>query len=354
MQQCTRHCNAVVGHTFLITAILEESNLFFKSLGIRGKKKLAEELTLTFEQYNGFLENLSKSKTLFTELEEIEENVRQIQEDIISSREKMATIQENAGQFLAQIETHENQSDAHSKAVVSILEGAQTLVNSIQKYEVEAEEKRLGIETFSRNIDEYKNRISSLESRAKAIVEKEKTISELIRSAEQALNLKSAEGISAAFASQYEKASCRKIAIFWLSASSLFVIAAIGITIWLVLGDCNIESNFGISAIIARIVAVAITVTAATFCAKQYVKQKNIAEDHAYKAVLSKSIIAFTDKLKEKSGDNSNIVAEYLQQVLAEIHQDPLRQRNAKEEQIPDVVTDDLLLKIIETIRKHS
>ena len=333
IQQCANQVNSLIDNTLMVSGILEETNLFLKSLGIQSKRKLTETLSQTFDQYKSFLENIAESDTRFSELGETDKQVRKIQADTIAINGVVVNIKEKADQFLVEIEKLQDVSKFHSQDIEKILEGAKLLVDSIRKYEEEAEEKRLSIETFSKNIDEYKKSISGLENRAKAIVEKDKTINELIQSAEKALNLRSAEGISAAFASQYVQASSWKIATFWLSVSFLFVVMAIGGIVWLAWGDYNFNS-YGISLIIARIVAVAITVTAATFCAKQYIKQKNIAEDYAYKAVLSKSIIAFTDKLNEKSGRNPEIVAEYLQKVLAEIHQDPLRQRNTKEEQV--------------------
>ncbi|MDR0835675.1 MAG: hypothetical protein LBN11_03720 [Tannerella sp.] len=126
---------------------------------------------------------------------------------------------------------------------------------------------------------------------------------------------------------------------------------AILITIWIASSNIDVD-NHGISLIIARIVAVAITVTGATFCAKQYVKQKNIAEDYAYKAVLAKSIIAFADKLKEKGDENSDIVADYLKKVLNEIHQDPLRQRNIKDESVPVITTSDMFSQLLQVAKE--
>ena len=350
-QQCVSQFNALIVQTFAVSAILEESNLFLKSLGIRGKKKLTDVLAQTFDQYNGFLNDLSESKQCFSELSDIDEQVRQMQENMENVKTDIVKIQEEASQFLTQIASHQEKSSADYQKVTKIAEGAESLVNSIRTYEEEAEEKRLGIETFSRNIDDYKKRISDLENKANAIIEKEKKINDLIQSAEHALNLRSAEGISAAFASQYETASSWKIATLWLSASFVFIAVAVGFVVWLALGHFDIDSH-GISSIIARIVAVAIVVTAATFCAKQYIKQKNIAEDYAYKAVLSKSIIAFTDKLKEKSAGDSTIVAEYLEKVLEEIHQDPLRQRNTKEEHVPVIATSDLLSTLPDLLKK--
>ena len=133
--------------------------------------------------------------------------------------------------------------------------------------------------------------------------------------------------------------------------ASLFILAALALTVWIVSGKW-IEHPDAISSIIGRVVAVAISITGATFCAKQYVKQKNILEDYAYKSVLSKSIIAFTEEIKKR---DSTKVADYLTQVLGEIHQDPLRQREKQEEKENGVNTPDLvdrLTKIIEVFSK--
>lgn len=66
-----------------------------------------------------------------------------------------------------------------------------------------------------------------------------------------------------------------------------------------------------------------LTLTGAMFCARQYVKQKNIIEDYAYKTVLAKSIVAFSEEFKGKEQ-----YSQYIETVLREIHQDPLRQRS--------------------------
>ena len=74
-----------------------------------------------------------------------------------------------------------------------------------------------------------------------------------------------------------------------------------------------------------------IAISGAAFCANQFIKQKNIAEDYGYKAVLSKSIIAFANYIKETDETpNKEKVSEYLTTVLEEIHKDPLRERKTK------------------------
>ncbi|UOU99856.1 hypothetical protein MUU74_07860 [Chryseobacterium daecheongense] len=81
----------------------------------------------------------------------------------------------------------------------------ETIKTNVVSIEQEVDAKKLNVNTFSENIEDYKSSIGELEKKGKAIIEKDKTINALIEQAEKALNLKSAEGISAAFSSQYGK-----------------------------------------------------------------------------------------------------------------------------------------------------
>ena len=90
-----------------------------------------------------------------------------------------------------------------------------------------------------------------------------------------------------------------------------------------------------------------LTLLAAMFCSNQYVKQKNIIEDYAYKTVLAKSIIAFSEELRVKEPEK---YAEYLSTVLKEIHKDPLRKRGKDKDDITSRGAIGLVEKIIEII----
>lgn len=345
IQSCVQQINTTIMQTFAVVAILEEVNLYLKSLGISSKRKLTAKLTDTLDEYQKIVEEISSKKGLMEALGPIDESVQQVQKDVIESQENIANLKESADDSISEITSILENTKKLFQNVTKINEDAKKLLESIKEYEEDAETKRLGINTFSQNIEEYKTTITGLENRAKAIVAKETIIKGLIQSAEEALNLKSAEGISAAFATQYNTANSRFVLGGWILGATVCILGAIFITIWIASGKIDIDSH-GISLITARIVAVAITVTGATFCAKQYIKQKNIAEDYAYKAVLAKSIIAFADKLKEKGDENSDIVAEYLKKVLDEIHQDPLRQRNIKDESVPATTTSEMLSQL--------
>ena len=126
----------------------------------------------------------------------------------------------------------------------------------------------------------------------------------------------------------------------------LFLLLSLAATIWILTGY-GIDKPDEIASILGRIVAVGITIAGATFCASQYQKQTSIAEDYAYKAVLSKSILAFSDEIKKR---NDTQVTEYLTKVLTEIHKDPQRSRSTKNNFANKFNINSLLEKLIDKI----
>ena len=201
-------------------------------------------------------------------------------------------------------------------------------INEIDKLEREASNKRNAIDVFEKNIKEYKGQIDNLQERAMYVVESKNEIEQIREQAKQALSLTSTVGISAALSDQYKKASNKAITIYWIIASSVFLLLALSVSIWIVLGWGIVDSESW-TQLIGRIVIITILISAATFCARQYVKQKNLIEDYAYKLTLAKSIIAFKDEIQKV---DPNLVSDYLTSVLKEIHQDPLRIRVKQKE----------------------
>lgn len=204
-----------------------------------------------------------------------------------------------------------------------ILENEERL-NEMKTLHDSTEEKRLSISTFASNIDEYKLRIDKLEKQLVHLIDRKNEVNSLITSAKEALKMGSTVGISSAFAAQYDNANNGHKKNWWIFGSVLFLLSAISLTIWIVSDTANSEK---LGVVIGRIVAVGISIAGAVFCAKQYVKQKHIAEDYAYKAVLSKSIVAFTEEIGAASDNPDQHIGNYLNKVLTEIHKDPLRER---------------------------
>src|SRR5690606_3262641 len=150
--------------------------------------------------------------------------------------------------------------------------------------------------------------------------------------AEKALELRETEGIAAAYSSRLAKISESKNKRNWLYGALGFVVFTLLFGYLLTGGQffgTGFKETNNIGIIIGRIVLTAIGVSGAVFCAKRFVVLRNLEEDYEYKVVLTKSILAFANKIKDINEDK---VAEYLTQVLNELHQDPLRERKGKNE----------------------
>jgi uncharacterized coiled-coil DUF342 family protein len=179
-----------------------------------------------------------------------------------------------------------------------------------------------------------------------------KEVAELIEKARQALQYTTAAGMSAAFQEQYDKTNNRWSKIGWLVAAAVFLILTIAIGAWIVTGwGIAEERSTQIYSLIGRLSMVPFTILAAIFCANQYVKQKNLAEDYAYKAVLTKSIVAFSDELRE---NDEKGYSEYISTVLKEIHQDPLRKRGKEKDEITIKETTGILGKALDIIQSFT
>ena len=278
------------------------------------KKELAELAKLKSEHVD-FNNGYRKVKDQFIEIEDAQNDL----EELIDTIEKTK----------ANIDQNKVDSDAKIAAIQSKLQEANNIQKTLAEVEAGIGAKKEQIDTFYSKIEEYKRSIDALENQIKTIIKKDEIISDLINKAETALNLRSAEGISAAFSAQYGKASDGKLKRGWIWGAVVFLIVAILLTVWIVTGKW-IDSPDSFSSIVGRIVAVAISITGATFCAKQYTNQKKIEEDYAYKATLSKSIVAFKGEI-EKGEEGKKQVSEYLTRVLNEIHKDPLRYGDSKE-----------------------
>lgn len=330
------HPNAAAFAQAIFTGIMNLSDIVDNA-------KLQERLK-GFGNYAVELKELSKIKKAYLTLVKDIEKARELYSKSETVYNDLNTLSENLSAKLKDLETEKVKTD-------KISSDTKLVFDNISKSEQDIENKKVRITAFHANIEEHQKTITELQLKAQEIIDKEETINNLINQAEKALNLKSAEGISAAFSSYLTSSNEKKNLRNWMIGASLFILAALALTVWIVSGKW-IEHPDAISSIIGRVVAVAISITGATFCAKQYVKQKNILEDYAYKSVLSKSIIAFTEEIKKR---DSTKVADYLTQVLGEIHQDPLRQREKQEEKENGVNTPDLvdrLTRIIEVFSK--
>ena len=150
----------------------------------------------------------------------------------------------------------------------------------------------------------------------------------LINEAKAALNYKNAEGLSAAFSEQLKETKSKKNTIGWLVGAIIFLGITILIGVWIITGwwidtTASTENQMLLN-LIGRLSMIPLTITGSIFCANQYTKQKNLIEDYAYKTTIARSMVAFSEELRNKDPER---YAEYISTILKEIHQDPLRKR---------------------------
>ena len=290
------------------------SGLFNLQIGQSDYQTEIQELGKLKKKYKQLIKELEDSKETYDYLKGKSNEADELVEKITANKE-------SSGTNLAEIVGLKSKSDEE-------LETINSLVATVKEANTDAESKKLNIDTFATNIEDYKKQIADLESRATTVIGKDKEIKELIESAKKALNLKTAEGISAAIATQYEESKKPYLVGWWSFGAILFFLLAIGITVWIISGY-KIPETDSWNSIVGRVVAIGVAISAATFCARQYIKQKNIIEDYAYKMTLAKSIVAFTEEIKKS---DKNQVAPYLTKVLDEIHKDPLRARTKPKE----------------------
>jgi len=253
------------------------------------------------DAYHGNLkERLSQLESEEGRLQKLIEEIEEKNEKINSLLDKFAKQSVEIESLLTDSRSHEEIIDSFSKKVI--------------QREDQLKEQEHRTEKFNEALAQYKY-----------IQEKYlEEASELIESAKIALEYKTAEGLSAAFTEKYNESKNDGSTKGWIIASALFLIAAIGIGIWTVS-----EKDLEIEAIVARVSLIPMLIAGAWFGASQYIKQKNLAEDYAYKSVLTKSMVGFSEQL---SGDKrkGEEYTHYIKSVLNEIHNDPLRRHGIK------------------------
>lgn len=236
---------------------------------------------------------------------------------------------EKAQNRINTLSTQAEESSTNINKKQESIEASESTINEfvkeIKSRSKELEEQSAQTKAYEQKLNEFTNRHNSSLSDAES----------LINSAREALQYSTAKGMSEAFQTQYNAAKNGWVIFGWISGAIIFVILTIAIGVWIVVGSEQSTSANGINitSLIGRISMIPLTLTGAMFCARQYVKQKNIIEDYAYKTVLTKSIVAFSEEFKGKEQ-----YSQYIETVLREIHQDPLRQRGKDREKDKDEV----------------
>lgn len=318
-----------------------------------------------------FEEEIDEIKKLRIELEEVLSESNELKEEISNKNNKINNLHNEADEILDGIkENFKNISNEFDKLsensnkvkllndeLEEIKGTADSHLADIIDFRTKSESNQKLIDNFATKIQDRDKRLTELEQK---IIENDKALSKyeeeretllkeaeaLIESAKTALNYKTAEGLSASFSEQYKNSNKTRISAGWIIGASVCLFITLVLGIWFL---HNISEDNKWYFIVGRLLLLPMPIIGAIFCANQYTKQKNITEDYAYKTVIAKSIVGFSEQLKKNSTDNSEYIT-YIAKALEEIHKDPLRARehNSSKVKLDKIQFD----KLVETLPK--
>lgn len=287
--------------------LLEQSNEFQELLvDIKSIKENAEVtkdvITKKKEEINEQFSNIEK------EIESIEE----VKNDTIQNSDKLKNI-------ISSLEKIKEDADDKLETIVESYNSIMSNEKIIDNFALKVQERDNRLGELQQLTEDNKKKLTDYEQERSKILDE---ANQLIESAKTALNYKTAEGISASFQEQHSNAKDWHLKGWWIIGALLFIGIAISLGVWILIGQTD-----KIHIIIGRIALIPLPIVGAIFCANQYVKQKNIIEDYAYKMVLAKSIVGFSEQLKKDPSEDKGEYIHYIKVALEEIHKDPLRKR---------------------------
>lgn len=310
-------------------------NLQKRAIELDEKIEALNTLIKTSEEQVEFFGNLvEKINEQKVKIEELNENFSENLNLSAENRDEVEKLLLKDKERSEQISELLSEAKSHSELI-------ENFISRVEKREAQLEKQEALTQKYTESINDFKQERSDLLREA----------NELISSAKLALEYKTAEGLSAAFNTKYTESKDDKYLKYWLIGSGAFVFIALLVGIWTLWGN---QTDFKV--ILGRVSLLPMLIAGAWFCASQYVKQINIREDYAYKSVLSKSIVGFSEQLKNNQ-DYGEEYSHYIKSVLGELHKDPLRKR-VKESESPAELKQDIKdlikeTKIIQEISKR-
>ena len=294
------------------------------------KLRVSEERLNELQKYTSSLsQQIIAVKDIKSEIDKLKEEIEGLHEKLVQKHESL-----------------DSQSEELTASISSTEQKRSDLANLLDEDEVRSQEIETLLSTskshielidnFSKKVRDRENQLEDQEISTQRFMEKLEAFNadhenylseakELIENSKRALEYTTAEGLSAAFTERHNISNQLLPKIGWLSSGGIFVAAAVWIGYSLTTGEST-----NLASILARISLLPILIAGAWFCAGQYVKQKNIAEDYAYKAAIAKSIVGFSEKLSTQS-DKGEDYFSFMKFALSQMLNDPLRKHARKE-----------------------
>lgn len=281
-----------------------------------------DRLKTIIRQYDGLVltrkEYVSEFKDELLELQKqavvIKEIFNHIKEDVDKKEElanKMQDLQDKYGDLSSYVNDIQNTTQNASE----ILEDMQWKKDDFDDFFDKIDIRKKELDDQQAKTNDFVQQLSEFKKQQDTKMEEAE---KLINNAKKALHYKTTEWISAAIQAQYDDAKQNTLG-WWLFVAIIFLLLGIGF------GICTLFQELTIFGFIWRFAIITLLVGAAIFSAQQYVRQKNIIEDYAYKLVLVKSIIWFSEELLKIEDKTNSGYQIYITRTLNELLQDPLR-----------------------------
>jgi hypothetical protein len=325
-----------------LSQYIDQLKIILRNYNVRGNRErweiFADINKKLLEQSNEFKEVLNdiisiKEASIVVKditdekLKEISANFVKLEEKIQEVEDAKIEIEENSEKLKGintSLEKIKEDADDKLEKIVESFNSVKSNEKIIDNFAQKVQERDKKLTELQNLTEENKKKVSDYEKERIKILEEADV---LIENAKKALNYSTASGLSESFQTQHSEAGKWWKSIFWISGAAVFILIAISIGIWIASDETD-----KIHLIIGRIALIPLPIIAAIFCANQYVKQKNIIEDYAYKMVLAKSIVGFSEQLKKDPSQDKGEYIHYIKVALEEIHRDPLRKRISKNE----------------------
>lgn len=238
------------------------------------------------------------------EMERISARAKESEENIQSAENRYTTLDEIQGKLEEksnQINNFYSQGHNHSQEIANLLEQAKSHEDALNH--------------FAARVKEYEGHLAEYQDGHEKIQEEAR---ELTNRAREALSDAAAASVSGAIHERYEEEKKKWWNLLWLFGSAVFAVIAMGLGYMI-----TDQENITLGVAVARITIMSVAISAAWFCASQYIRYRNTVDDYGYKSVLARSIVAFLDQFKDPDER-----AAYLETVLSQIHQDPMRKKH--------------------------
>lgn len=301
---------------------------FISNLDYAQRYKIeANECLISIEEYYDKVEGVhekveAKYNDLEAELERINKKIEMIESSKSSwdkNLEEMETIKDGV-------------EDVHSR-IDELYKSSGDIRRALKKLVDEAEDNNKHATSIVEYFDEKANELEKIKEKAISI-----------------LNITGTVSLGQFFKEQHTEA--KENVNRWLYASAVLLAGAVGVCVWALWGFDAVSE---IPYLFSRLSIVPLILAGLWFCSSQYIKQKHIIEDYAYKKVLALSMVSFRNELTDNSPGS---VTEYIKSVLEQLHQPPLdsleKNQFKEESKMLRGIQSELFKEVLDTLKSRG